>query len=261
MDNLDNIINLINNHKWDTILKLIKVSQLDPNKFINNNNTIAHYAALNNNKDIITYLLQNHKSSLTIGDINGNSAVHLLAMYNYIDLLKLCLKNNPDFLDLENGDGETILDLVYNNYDLLEYILNMYPDINLDGLLMKVILNDKDDEDNSKIIVKLLLKHNVDLNMSGYDNDPPLCLAISTNKHKIAKLLLKAKNIDINIKNSNYVTPLILALLNNECSIAEKLINMGCDINYWGPENQYNVFLLCISYCSEKIVDLLLEKK
>src|SRR3970282_2735808 len=79
-----NIKKLINNNKWDKIYKLL--DKIDIYQNISNGNNIAHLAAINNNDKIINYLLEKDKNILQKSNDDGNTPIHLLAMYGYIDL-------------------------------------------------------------------------------------------------------------------------------------------------------------------------------
>ena len=84
---------------------------------------------------------------------------------------------------------------------------------------------------NSTKIVKLLLKHNADINYKDLSGETPLHLAIIQEKVDLIKELLKS-GADPDGKNVYRMTPLWRALKRNKMNIAEILLENGADINF-----------------------------
>ena len=253
---------LINNNKWDEIYDKITKNKVDPYKELSNGNTIAHLAAINNNDNIINYFLNTDINALQKSNNEGNNAIHLLALYGYIDLLKQCIKKVPELLNLLNNNDENIPTLLYNDLDFIKWVLkfdnsNLFiNDINNENIITKNMSNSKKINDDSYKILKLLFKNDSINN----NNNSLLCYAIKENKSYIAKLLVNNK-YDINKKDSRYISPFIYAVRNQDYNLMEFLIDNGADINYTGAEGDYNPMIWAILNNDNKIIEILLENK
>ena len=117
---------LINNNKWDEIYKLIKKSKIDLSQEIINGNNIIHLASTNNKKKIIKYILDNDYELLKKSNGDGISPIHLMANYGY-DILLECIKKYPEYMDLIDNNGNTILYTVNREKnDMFNKLLDIY---------------------------------------------------------------------------------------------------------------------------------------
>jgi ankyrin repeat protein len=249
-----NIQKLINKNNWPKIYNLIITDKIDPNTKISNGNTITHLAAINNNSKIIKYLLKTHIISLEQSNDEGNSPIFLLAQYSYLDLLKICLTQNPNFLNLTNNNNQSILNILYNNFTFLKYILKLNPQIIIeDNIITKNIDDSKIKNDVNYNIIKLLLN-----NIKNNYNDSLLSYSISKNKIHISNLLIK-NNYDVNQLDLSYQSPLFHAINILNYDLINLLISKNCNINYNGPEGDTNPMIFAIKNNIFKLIDLLLE--
>ena len=253
-----NIKKLINDNKWNKIYTLIIDSKIDIYTEISNGNTIAHLAAINNNNKIIKYLLTNNKDILEKSNNEGNSAIFLLGLYGYIDLLKECIKKYPEFLELLNNNNETILCILYNDINFIKWICKHITKISCNNnILIKNINESEKINDTNYNILKLLFEKYGICNTEN-EQDSILCYSIKKNKSYIANLLIEY-NYDINKQDSKYITPFIYAVKNRDYDLVNLLISKGCDINYTGGEGDYNPMIWSIINNDVKLIDILLE--
>lgn len=248
-----NILKLLNNNKWDEIYDLIKKNKI--NLFENN---IVYLAAYNNNHDIILYLLKNTPELLETKNTDGNTAIHILAMSGYLNLLKKCLIKNNDFINLVNNRNETILHILFNDNDFLEWCVKNIKKIDFDILdnngttvLMKNI-----DTNNIKNI-KLLIKNNININYP--ESFTPLYYALDKNNSNIALLLIE-NNANVSLKTYKYFTTLMEAVYRNMYEVVDKILQKDITLlNYRGAESDINLILLCIKNNNYDILNLLLN--
>lgn len=250
-----NIKKLINSNKWSDIYKLVKSNKIDIYEKLSNSNTIAHLAAINNNSKLITYFLKNHKDLLEYSNNDGDSPIHLLADYGYINLLKECIKNYPKFLNLLNNNNEDIINILYDDLDFItfasKYNYSITQDIYNENAILKNIEKCKNNKDKHYKILKILFKR------SNKDNTF-LCDAIRLNKGDyLINLLINTKNI--NQKDDNHLTPFLYATKNRNYKLINDLISKGADINYCGPENDFNPLIYAIGVNDEVIINTLLD--
>jgi ankyrin repeat protein len=265
-----NIEKLINSNNWGKIYEKLTKNKLSPTQELSNGNTILHIASINNNKKIISYYLKKDISPLLKSNNDGNTPIHLLATYNYVTLLKQCVNNYPEFLNLLNNNDETITNILYNNLDFIKFVCKLIDDnkqydtnlITNDTANNNIITKNIDDNtkinDNNYKIISILLK-----NQAKYINECSgsfLCYALNNDKLDIAKLLIDNK-YDINKKDS-YITPFIYAIENKQHEILKLLLkNKNIDIQYCGPEGDDNPMMIAIDNNDEYVINLLLEHK
>ncbi|ARF09767.1 ankyrin repeat protein [Indivirus ILV1] len=253
---MDNIKKLINNNKWDKIYNLIKNKKINVADEITNTNTIAHLAAINNNSKIIEYFLKNNKNVLEQSNEDGDTPIHLLASYGYIELLKNCISEYPSFLNLLNNNNENIVNLLYDDIDFIKFILKydsdiLTSDIYGENIMTKNIAKFKSKKDKHyKIIVLLLKKIKKTNSLFSY--------AVKLDKTELAHLFIE-NGYDVNKKDNHYLTPFLYAVKNKNYDLMELLISKGANINYNGPEGDYNPMIFAIESNDEKIIDILLN--
>lgn len=261
-ERINNILKLINNNGWGKINTMLKDTTLDPLKIIANGNNILHMASINNNTKIIKYVLDNNTSSLKIGNIDGNTPLHIAGQYKYDDLIKIILKRDPNLASLLNNNGENILFLVNDNPSLFKWIIKN-TDIKLDNidnngntLLLLNIAKSNNNSDKYFRNIKLLVDNGVSINIP--NKIPPLSYASHMGKSHIVTYFMTIKNkgidVDINIKDRKYLTPLIRAVHNSNYDIAKILVKNGADINYSGPEGDNNQMIRAVQTGNDKVV-------
>ncbi|CAH6421517.1 Ankyrin repeat protein [uncultured virus] len=260
---MDNIIELINDKKWNTIHNLIIDDRLDCEKIIINGNNIAHISAINNNFDIISMLIKKKNKSLVKKNNEGQTCFHLLANFGYVKTLKKCLILDNNYLTLINNNNESILYMLIENYDLINWIIDTFNnfDINLinnngETILTKFINKIKiKNDDYYKIFLKLL-NLNVDLNIP--KNNLPIFISINNRKPFITQLLID-NGCNINIKNNQHITPFIFAFYTRSFRICQLLLHNGADINYTGPEGNHNPLIISLYRKDIKMINFLLN--
>jgi|LakMenEpi03Aug12_release.lakeMendotaPanAssembly.Ray.scaffolds.fasta_scaffold165502_1 ankyrin repeat protein len=253
---------LINSNNWDKIYEKLAKNKIKPDTEISNGNSIIHLAAINNNEKIINYYLKKDNNILQKSNDEGNTPVHLLAIYGYVDLLKECIKVVPEFLNLQNNNNETISLLLYNDLDFIKWIQKYKPNnllvnnINGENIYTKNLYDTNNKNDIGYKIIKYIISNNKK-EINKYDGSL-LSDAIKENKPHIAKLLINNK-YDINKRDSRYISPFIYAVKNKNYDLINSLIKHGADINYCGPEGDYNPMIWTIINNEYKLIDLLLE--
>lgn len=256
------IINLIDNNKWETIYDLIIHNKISLSNIISNGNNIVHLACINNNGNIIEWISSNKPKLLKKSNSDGNSCAHLLALYGHVINLKYCLKNNPELAFLTNNKDETILHLSFDNNKLFRWLL-LNINLNVDAMtnsgltpLTFNIQKTKNKNDEYFENIKLLIKKNA--NMSLPKKNPPLCLACELEKEFIVEYFIKNKNL-IDCKNALYLTPLIISIQKQNVPITRLLLENNADINYCGPEGDQNPIIIAIKNNCIEIINLLLD--
>lgn len=253
-----NIKKLINNNKWDKIYDSVNKNKIDGYQELVHGNTIAHLAAIHNNDKVIHYYLNKDINVLQKSNDDGNTPIHLLATYGYVDLLKECIRKQPDFLNLSNNDEETVSDILYNDLDFIKWITKFKLPMNGDNLLIKNIEESNRVNDTGYNIIKLLLKNNNKI-INDYENSL-LCYSIKIGKKHIAELLVK-NNYDVNKKDNKYITPFIYAVKMKNDKLVDFLLKKNCDVNYTGPDGNSNPMIMAIVDNNIDLINSLLDHK
>lgn len=253
-----NIHKLINNNNWVKIYQLMINNKIDINMKFVNGNTLAHLGFINNNVDIINFFLKADKIYLLkISNDDGNTPIHLLALYGYTNQLKKCLSVDITLANLINNNNDNVANLLYNDIDLISFIIRESK--SLDHINKNVIIKNIEEsqkcDDNNYNIIKLLLDY--DFN---YINNFESLLTYSAqnNKNHICELLIKY-GYDVNKKDELYLTPFIYAVIEENCDLMKILINNGANINYNGPNNDNNVLIYSINNNNNEQIDILLD--
>jgi len=263
---LDEIKKLINRNKWKDVFKFYIKNKIKFDKEIVNGNNIVHLAAINNLHSIINYVIKKSPDIFLIGNMYGNTPIHIMAIYGYYDLLKLCLQKNSKFANLVNNSNKTILHLLKNSPETILWIIKNIKNINYDTvdgnkrtLLLYMIKKINDKEDIYYQIVKNLMKQKIDLKVPKIM--PPLHYAILLNHKDIVEILLEYSKDIINYHNSDHLTPILFAVNKNNLEIAKILLDHGANINYHGPEGDKNLINISLLKGNDDMVKLLLKYK
>ena len=260
------IIKLLNEDKWEEAIDL----QENIYSNLNNNGNIFHYSCIRGNKKIISYYLELKSSKIYLSNTSGNTGAHLLAINGWYDILIEVVTKKPKFLGLKNNEDMFVYNFVVQDIDIFEKVLNimkineMEKYLNYEPRFGKTLLlnviNEMEEKDEKKYkMLDLLIKNNIDFTIP--KKSQPLLFCILLNKKNTCLYLLKnVKNLDVNLLTDRQITPLIVSLTEEHYDIALKLIDMGADINYAGPENEYAPLNICIKKGNFNVIEKILTK-
>lgn len=95
---------------------------------------------------IVDFIIQNSsQDSLALKTLDGNTALHICALDNKAECMKLLLRTKPELANIENADGKTALDIARDNgfqlcSDLLQASIqgrkDVFENVNIDWDLM-----------------------------------------------------------------------------------------------------------------------------
>jgi hypothetical protein len=159
--------------------------------------------------------VRNSKLDINSKDKDGQTALMIATMYNYVDTLKKLLKNGAD-INAKNNVGMSALMIATkeNDYNIVYLLLKNGADINAkdnDGKTAIMFATEK----RYIPILKLLLKNGADINAKDNDGKTALMIACE-NPNKIdstglVDILLEA-GADVRSVDNNGITPLMYAL-------------------------------------------------
>ena len=254
------ILNLINNQNWNKITKKIKNKRIDINKQIYDGNYLIHYIGLSNNEQLFK-VVSDKKYGLDMYLVNRDKETvgHIAAKYGYIHLLKKIVQKKPTILNKLDKDDNTILNLLWQNNDILKYFfkehgksINSINNVNKFGENILISNIKKSNIDN----VKLIANNGANLNYP--KQYPPIICATDTNNLKIVKVL-KEMGADINAKDKSYTTALIVAVMKKNKDIVEYLLKNNVDHDYIGSESDEHTVIIAIYNKDIDILKLLLD--
>lgn len=209
---------LIKDNQWNTLIEMSKNNKIDYEKYYNQTqNTILHYAALQNNYKFL-------KTKLDKLDIFENiyneTPLIVLALNGYSDtLLKLLPKiNSPKIHNVDK-----LIKILYNNIDLINYFFDNKIKFDYDVIIELNIRNTAHQNDINHKIIKLIIDK-VDIIYS---------------EHILTTVFLKKVWLIDDILNTNFQLDIILGnntllyhMLFLDYKIFKKLIKKGADINF-----------------------------
>lgn len=153
--------------------------------------------------------------------------LHYASSYNYTEVISLLL-NSGASVDKTIFDGDTALNMAANlgHQEAVELLISLGANINhqsADGGVTPLI----DATINGHVnIVKTILKHKPNLDITDGLGQNALIIAINKDNLDIAQLLINA-GIDINSPDLSNNYPITYAIFKGEYSLVESLIKMG----------------------------------
>jgi ankyrin repeat protein len=236
------ILNLINDNKWEIALKQIKPIF----KILQDGRTIFHYACIRGQQKIINALLNLKSIEIFTSDLDGNTGAHLLASSGWDEMLLDILKVEPNFLKIKNNQDQFIFNIVINRPQTLVDIVKIMKD----NSMMEYI--DYIRRDNKTFLIDLIRaigKYNNKLhyevlkeikNFNVPKSRLPLNYAIEKGYNDVAKFMINNVLVDYNLKDESAFTPLVYSLLYKNLEIAKTLLEKkDININYGCSENRY----------------------
>ena len=72
--------------------------------------TAMHHACQFDQQTVVTWMIQRQVDMYSV-DFDGNTSLHVTAMYGHVDLLRMLIQNGTGNVNTTNGDGQTPMDL------------------------------------------------------------------------------------------------------------------------------------------------------
>ena len=261
----------------------------------NKNDYTALYLSIIRKNTEITKLLLEHGADVNAIDKNGHTVLILATDNENVELTKLLLEHGADVNTLINIETQLLIDkgldinasdkvnftiLMFaigkENIEMVKLLIENGADVNAllnidtknliekglavntstkDGLttLMFAIMEKKNIE-----IIKLLLEHEVDVNVFVNNGETALMLAIYNENIKLTKLLLEY-GADINISVKSGETALMLAIYNENIKLTKLLLEYGADVNASTKDGDTALMVASINNNNIEIVKLLID--
>jgi len=186
-------------------------------------------------KSMYAYALQKSYNSILKLFLNSDTRESIIAINKKYNLLLYSVKSNQ--------------------YEMLTSLLNHlnihHQKIYMPLLLASIKLGHVD-------MVKLLLRHRIDINNNYKNGFTPLMYAIFYRQRHIIKCLLEAK-ADINCMDNHGNTALFIALKNGLFDVMKLLIQYGADVNHVN-HNDDTVLMIAIKKKYDKIAKFLIDE-
>lgn len=199
--------------------------------------TILHYAALNNKKEVLEYLVKRFPKLdpqfVNAEDYKGQTAVLYLAENDNWDLVKFMqTKMDANLMHQSSLDGMTIVHRACFNKNLafVEKLI---------AQKLKVTELDKDSNtmlhwaasSGSEEIVQLLLDKKADIAAQNNIGNYALHCAAYAGHLAVCNLLVAGKKVNVNLENVKKLTPLHEAVSRGHVEIVQLLISKGAIVD------------------------------
>ena len=209
-----------------------------------NNENPIHYACFYGHKEIIQLFLNKDNKALNLINTDDNTGYHLLAKYNPLLLIHFLKKYKPFDLHFTNKKGYTILINYIINNKLDDNVLNELKNFGF-SLLKTSNVNDivfimsKD----YKLLDKISKYFKFDVNKMHY-NSPISFMSLLGNNLDMLKMLVKY-NINLNLSDKRMDDLLSLSIVRQNKDFIDYLINNMKDFSS-SVKRSYLVFVLTI---------------
>lgn len=264
------LINLINDNKWDVALNLIEANNTI-DKYILDGNSIVHLSIIRGNYDFFKKIVEKTEN-IMLANKDGYSILHLAFKSGYDEIGIKLINEYPSLVDLLNQDGETFL---FNCIDRPETLLNALKaidknkvkkiinriSINYDTILKLIIkkLSQTSNDDKYIDILKYILDNGADLTKPV--EMLPLSYAITKKSNDAVKILIDY-GADVNLKDTTHRTPVIYAIYVGNLDALEYLSKTKNELNleYGGFENDTLPINLLINGRYFHILEIAMKK-
>lgn len=230
-------------------LKYIKINSKDIY-----NNSLLHYAVINNNLEITRFLILN-QIDINATNKDNNTALHLCILNNSIAIFKTLIKANVK-IDVLNNDNESplMLAIKYNREEMIDILMSLHANIDY--------VNKKGESaiffsiySNKLKLFNMLLEKNKKLLFSKTINHNTLLHVASKQSNVLFVQTLINLNCLPNELNDELETPLFACARNSDYDVARILLENGAFIEF---RNKYNESILDV--CDARFKDFLIFK-
>lgn len=230
--------------------------------------SLLHLAALNENTDVLRYVLLHHVyEDINQVDNEGCTALHKAVQYsNNPESVYRLLQAGADPY-LKTNDGSTLLGLAATeeNYSIVEYLINKklfssIDETDNDGYtaLHKAVCTNKGTN-----VIELLCKNGSDVFSETNEKETLLHVAIQNNLNtEVIEYLLRMKYFrDVNGCDSLGFTPLLSALRCSNLDIVKLLIKYGADYKVKAKEFEFTALICSADNSNLDVIEYVLENK
>ncbi|MCF6767592.1 ankyrin repeat domain-containing protein [Thiotrichales bacterium 19S11-10] len=220
----------------NTVKRLLQLPEIDINYQNEDGETALHYAAENNNPEILDQLLEK-KADVSKKDKFGDTALHRASHLGNLEAVRQLLEKGSDVNAL-NKDDETPLHLsVYSNREeVVGLLVKQGANVNAQRkngdtpLYMAARLYCLNNSLPCKLMCKIFVAFGADVNIKNDDGDTPYTMAFKDQGLMFELLQSKLKIKEVNTtKSSVGDTGLHLAALSKNKKLCEALIIHGAN--------------------------------
>lgn len=264
LSDIGTVMKLMKEKNYKKILNILRGENANFGGMIYNDNTIAHYASLTDEREILDRIFELSDSYFMKGDKNGNTPLHLLSQYGFNETLKKICKKTKSYHNLLNNKNETFVHNIScpkTINHIIDYIDSSVWNIvdNFGNTILLQIINKCETENDEywNLLIKILDNPHVNLNIP--ERNSPIIFSIMQNKWFIVEYLIK-RGANINTFNIKYQSVLYLLSYYKKYEIIEKILK-NSDDTLIGNDGKYNPLFIAVLNNDSRIVEILLSNK
>ncbi len=218
----------------DTLKLLIKL-HADHNILSKNGNDLLGIAALNGQKEIIEYLINELKFDVNFINPNQGTTACFRAIQNgHLETLKLLINLGADYNLIDKfGDNLLFYAAQYDKKEIIAYLVNeLKLDVNFKNPVNGITACFRAVQNGHLETLKLLIKLDADYNVIEKFGDNLLLHAALNGQKEIITYLVNELKFDFNFINPNQgTTACFRAIQNGHLETLKLLINLGANYN------------------------------
>eukprot|EP01117_Protostelium_nocturnum_P003386 TRINITY_DN1438_c0_g1_i1.p1 TRINITY_DN1438_c0_g1~~TRINITY_DN1438_c0_g1_i1.p1 ORF type:complete len:1279 (-),score=531.40 TRINITY_DN1438_c0_g1_i1:189-4025(-) len=216
--------------------------------------SLMHVACLNNDYEIVDILIESN-ASVNSRDSLGRTPLHIAIEKKNARIIQTLLSQPTIDTNLVDHNGITAFHLFCEHYSTPNGMrkifdgflarkteMNKQDRVTGETALHKAIMNDS----MRGLMVRLLLDHNVDVNLADFNGKSPLHCSVAVNRVELTQELLLA-GASINTNTNSGQSPMDIAIMNNGSEKMINLLNRMKELETWmqkiGMQQYVSLFL------------------
>jgi len=221
-------------------------------------NSCLHQAIKGNHLEICKYLVEVQKVSLSSTESCGMTPLMLATVFNNVDMLRYLLEVGADIDEPTHNDASAIYFACQNNHmEALRFLTERGADLNKATNTGATPLYIACEEGNFDV-VKHLIEVQADVHLPLNNGASPTCIACENGYLPIVQLLVEGGGADVNQCTNDGTSPLYIASEKNHLDIVKYLLERGADVNAPKDNGITPLYIAC-QCATAQLVTLLID--
>ena len=225
------LIKIIKYCNFKYLINIIKQGYLFNRRKKGKHCTLLHYAVSDDDIELVKILLQDKYVDVNAEDWSGETPICRAIRHRNFDIVKLLVENGADVnIVSDKLTSPLYYAVIFEDVNIVKYLIDNGAEVNNRGFYLdRTALHQACNLDR-KDIVKLLLEHNINVNIRDDKGETALHYAVINNNTDIIKLLID-NGTEINARNYEGQTALHIAVIYKNIEAIKTLLDSGINKN------------------------------